>query len=119
MVSSKKWFRRNLAALPTSCYAQKKLIRLLVLTFGLVIYSGICPQRVLCARMPSPKHFPWIGTWSVGLLLMRVGWQCGEAYEQRAGGAAEVEGHPCIQKGEHGEQESAINSLLVKEERII
>jgi hypothetical protein len=41
--------RRNLAALATSCYAQKKPIPLSVSTFGLVIYGGVCPQTsVLC-----------------------------------------------------------------------
>ena len=40
----KKVVRRNLAALATSCYAQKKAICLSVSTFGLVIYDGVCPQ---------------------------------------------------------------------------
>ena len=45
----KKVVRRNLAALATSCYAQKKPIRLSVSTFGLVIYGGVCPQTsVVC-----------------------------------------------------------------------
>ena len=65
----KKVVRRNLAALATSCYAQKKPIPLSVSTFGLVSMAEYVRRRVSCARMPSPKHFPWIGTWSVGLRL--------------------------------------------------
>jgi hypothetical protein len=45
----KKVVRRNLAALATSCYAQKKPIPLSVSSFGLVIYGGVCPQTsVVC-----------------------------------------------------------------------
>jgi hypothetical protein len=63
----KKVVRRNLAALATSCYAQKSRYLYRYRPLGSSSTAEYVRRQVSCVRMPSPKHFPWIGTWSVGL----------------------------------------------------